>query len=57
MSEHRRAMDHELPVLIPGRLLLWCLLLFLVNLSLHGRHVVGHVLEKLCLFLQKLLHG
>jgi hypothetical protein len=49
MRKHWRAMAHELLVLV----LMW---LVLVYLSLHACHVGGHVLKKLHLCSQELLH-
>jgi hypothetical protein len=49
MRKHRRAMAHELLVLV-------LMGLVLIYLSLHACHVGGHVLEKLHLCSQKLLH-
>jgi hypothetical protein len=51
MSEHWGVVTHELPVLVARRQLLhrW-----VVSLSLHIRHSVGQVLEKLGLCLEEL---
>jgi hypothetical protein len=54
MSEHQGMVTHKLPVLVARGQLLhqW-----VVSLSLHIRHSVGQVLEKLSLRLEELLHS
>jgi hypothetical protein len=49
MRKHWRAMAHELLVFV-------LMSLVLVHLSLHACHVGGHVLDKLHLCSQELLH-
>jgi hypothetical protein len=54
MSEHREVVTHELPVLVAR---CWLLHRWVVSLSLHVRHGVGQVLEKLGLRLEELQHS